>query len=197
MAFSSGTIVPEDLEEVGAVIFRAYRGENTYINAAYPDNLTKKGQEAGLQKLRKFTETSERARWEKVYDETTGKIVGVAVWLIYEHEKPANTSNPQQSSDQEFESEDAEWVAGLRRSFAELQVPFWQKNDLPLISTYATTTFRSAGANATHRSLCYDSGTRIPVSRSRQHVDEVWNTVCRQDWCKGALLLYYTRILQY
>jgi hypothetical protein len=192
MAFSVGTIVPEDLEELSTVIFRAYRGENPYINAAYPNNLTKEGQWAGLQKLRKLTETSEQARWEKVKDETTGKIVALAVWLINEHQKPASAPYHQQSSVQEFESEDAEFAATLRKSFGELQAPFWQENDLPLISMYSAAGFHSAAANITHRSLCHDSYTRVSVSRSRHYVDEIRHTICRRDWRKGALLIHHT-----
>jgi GNAT superfamily N-acetyltransferase len=194
MVFSVGTVIPEDLEEVSTVIFRAYRGENTYINAAYPNNLTKEGQWAGLQKLRKFTETSERARWEKVKDETTGKIVGLAVWLIYEHEKPTSAPYHQQLSDQKYESEDAEFAATLRKSFGELQAPFWPENDLPLISTYAIIASLSTEANDT-TDLCamtvapeyqYQGVGTMLMQSGTQFADEI-----------GAKVHYSSTILEY
>jgi hypothetical protein len=171
MSFTVGHVSPEDFEQVSAVIFEAYRGENAYINAWYPENLTKDGQAKGTQRLRNLAGATDLARFEKVTDGATGKIVGVAIWLVYEHEKPVMQ---QQSSERVFESEDAEFAAALSSSLNAVQAPFWQDNDVPLISEYTiTTAFELTEAYDIYRSSCYDCATRIPISRRRYLVDEV------------------------
>jgi hypothetical protein len=170
MSFSVGNVSPEDFEQVSAVIFKAYRGENAYINAVYPENLTKDGQAKGTQRLRSLAEATDLARFEKVTDGATGKIVGVAIWLVYENEKPATQ---QQLSERVFENEDAEFAAALSGSLAAVQAPFWQGNDVPLISEYTMTASELIEADNIYRSSRYDCATTIPMSRRRYLVDEV------------------------
>jgi hypothetical protein len=170
MSFSVGTVNPSDFDEVSAVIFQAYRGENAYINAVYPENLTKEGQAKGTQKLRSLAEVPNFARFEKVTDKATGKIVGVAIWLVYEKEKP---SSQQQAAERVFESEDAEFAAALGSALSAVQAPFWRDNEVPLMGTYTMNVFGHTEADTVDRSSRYDSATRVPVSRRGHLVDEV------------------------
>ncbi|KAF2865124.1 hypothetical protein BDV95DRAFT_599970 [Massariosphaeria phaeospora] len=132
MEFEVGPVRPEDMAQIMAVIFRAHRGENHYVNAVHPQNLTQDGQEKALKKLLSFTESSERSVWKKATTTTTGKIVGLAIWLVYETYKPVYTSG--NASRIEKIGEEAEWAAALNASLARAAAPFWEENDLPLIS---------------------------------------------------------------
>jgi hypothetical protein len=170
MSFLVENVSPDDFDQVSAVIFQAYRGENAYINAVYPENLTKEGQAKGTQKLRSLAEVPNFARFEKVTDKSTGKIVGVAIWLVYEKEKP---SSQQQAAERVFESEDAEFAAALSSALNAVQAPFWRDNEVPLMGTYTMNVFELKKANTVDRSSRYDRATRVPMSRCRYIVDEV------------------------
>jgi hypothetical protein len=69
-----------DLPQLGSVIFGAHQGQNPFVNATHPDNLTEEGQERGMKRLCSTAESAGEPRWEKVVDTETGEVSGVAIW---------------------------------------------------------------------------------------------------------------------
>ncbi|KAF2182069.1 hypothetical protein K469DRAFT_587722 [Zopfia rhizophila CBS 207.26] len=123
----------EDLKRLIPVIFDAYGGHNPYLNAAFPRNLTKEGQEKALQRVLDMQVSNETSQWEKVTDTATGEIIGGAMWLIYQKEKSEIHELDGPSGTWENETE-KEYAQALYNSYVREERAFWESNHLAPVS---------------------------------------------------------------
>lgn len=157
-----------------SVIFKAHRGENHYINCAFPNNLTSQGQVQALKKLQNSTNTAEVSYWEKVTDAVTGRIVGAAIWAIFTTHKPENATPP--IMDGLKVPRNVQYVKELDSSIARVEAKFWRDNTLPLTSQslrrrhdHAIEKFKLISS----RSLCPCCSTRVPTHGDRHIAHEI------------------------
>ncbi|KAF2842003.1 hypothetical protein M501DRAFT_998238 [Patellaria atrata CBS 101060] len=61
------------------------------INAIFPRNMTKEGEENAIQRCQYLIKVSPAVKWEKCTDTVTGEIIGGAMWIICENAKPPDS----------------------------------------------------------------------------------------------------------
>jgi hypothetical protein len=122
-----------DLATIVPIIFDAYGGEHPYLNAVFPHNLTKEGQDKALQRIVGIGASNEAAQWEKVVDAATGETIGAAMWLIFREQKSEahDMDGPEGTWDNEA---DKEYAQELYRSYTAEEQAFWNSNSLPVMS---------------------------------------------------------------
>ena len=92
--------------------------QSQFVNAVYPHNMTKEGQEKHCQTLLFVKSIDPSQRWLKATDNATGDIVGVAQWNVYDGPKPPEIEldGPDGIWDTQ---DDKEWAQALFRAFME------------------------------------------------------------------------------
>ena len=98
-----------------AIIFDGMNGQNHFINAIRPHNMTAKGREKAREDYLRMKHLDPSSRWLKATDRSTGELVGMAQWNVYEGEKPPekDLDGPPGKWDSE---EDKQWAVALFRS---------------------------------------------------------------------------------
>ena len=69
-------------------MFDAMNGSSPFVNAIYPDNMTLEGRKKALERHLQLKQLDPSQKWYSVVDTTTRRIAGMAMWNVYEGEKP-------------------------------------------------------------------------------------------------------------
>ena len=118
MKFTVSMCKDEDFGEMMPMMFGTMGGQSQFVNAVWPHNLTKEGQEKHRQGFLHMKSIDPSQRWLKAVDDETGKIVGVAEWLVYDGPKPPEV-DMDGPADYWDTQDDKEWTQALFRSFME------------------------------------------------------------------------------
>lgn len=174
MAFVIDVARPEDLAELTSVIFRSHEGKDHYVNCAYPDNLSPEGQSQALKKLQAIASAAEDSLWLKATDQTTGKIVGAAIWTTFMTRKPMSDASKKTNDEQGSRNE--EYVKQLNASIVQAGAEFWKNNALPLTSLFSPFAVLKKFSKTDIRclrSFSTCSGFRVSTQRNRYTSHEV------------------------
>ena len=98
-----------------AIIFDGMKGQNHFINAIRPHNMTSQGRERARQDYLRMKHLDPSSRWIKASERITDELVGMAQWNIYGDAKPPekDLDGPPGKWDTE---DDKEWAVELFRS---------------------------------------------------------------------------------
>ncbi|KAI9843958.1 MAG: hypothetical protein M1837_005999 [Sclerophora amabilis] len=93
MALTLDLCRDEDFREMTDVMFDSMAGNNEFVNAIYPHNMTKEGRDKHCARFLRAKNVDSTQRWLKVTDTATCEIIGVIRWNIYDdpQKKPAET----------------------------------------------------------------------------------------------------------
>ncbi|PVH97888.1 hypothetical protein DM02DRAFT_643929 [Periconia macrospinosa] len=129
MKFKLVPATEEDVGDVVRIMFRAYGGENEYINAVFPRGLTNEGAEAATKRVLPIRSG---VIWEKVVDADSGNTIGGAMWVLYKDAKPQkfDLDGPPGTWETPMEKE---YAQALFKSEMEDEAEFWEKTQLPIM----------------------------------------------------------------
>ena len=97
-----------------ALIFDGMAGQNHFINAIRPHNMTSLGREKAREDYLHMKRLDPSSRWIKASERATGELVGMAQWNVYEDKPPEkDLDGPPGKWDTE---DDKEWAVELFRS---------------------------------------------------------------------------------
>lgn len=183
-------------------MFDAINGSSPFVNALYPDNMTLEGREKAVDRHLELKRLDASQKWEKGVETTTGEIAGMAMWNVYEREKPLEMDLDGPPGYWPTEDE-REFAKAIFRSFMEYRRKIIKETPGPVMCMYCCVLafflcprrshFRSAADWVStfappRRSFGHDGCTQIPIPRSWRTSHEVGHRARRQDWCAGKSL---------
>jgi hypothetical protein len=118
MTFTIAMCKDDDFADMMPMMFGTMGGYSQFINALWPHNLTKEGQEKHRQGFLHSKAGDSSQRWLKATDKESGKIVGIAEWLVYDGPKPAEVGLDHPAGYWDTPDEE-EWAQALFKSFME------------------------------------------------------------------------------
>ncbi|CAI6331890.1 unnamed protein product [Periconia digitata] len=132
MAYEVATASDDDLRQIIPIFFKAYGGQNEYINAVFPRGLTKDGEEMTIQRMIFINSVAPTVKWEKITDTSSGKIIGGAMWSLHEDAKPQRfpLDGPPGTWETDLEKE---YAKALFDSLGVDEHKYYEEHDLPFM----------------------------------------------------------------
>ncbi|PVI01012.1 hypothetical protein DM02DRAFT_642119 [Periconia macrospinosa] len=133
MAFEVTTASDDDVRQIIRIMFKAYDGKNEYINAVFPRGLTHEGEDITNQRMLSIKHANPGVKWEKITDSVSGKIIGGAMWTLFQDSKPVkfNLDGPPGTWMTEIEKE---YAQALFVSVGVDEYKYFAENNLPFMS---------------------------------------------------------------
>jgi hypothetical protein len=138
MPFELSTVNKEEMKDVIDMLFKAYDGSSSFVNAVYPHKLTDHGIEgldmvvARLQYLRDIDPS---VRWYKVTDTDTGEIVSASQWNVYDKEKAPEMMLDGPPGSWETEA-DKKYAIEMFESFITPRYTRYREVDVPIVCRF-------------------------------------------------------------
>jgi hypothetical protein len=135
MEFEVATASDDDIRQIVRVMFKAYGGNNVYINAVFPRGLTQEGEDLTVERLLYIKNIAQGVKWEKVTDSSNGRIIGGAMWALHEDAKLQRF--PLDGPPGTWESElEKEYAQALFSSLGIDENEYYEENELPFMSMW-------------------------------------------------------------
>ena len=189
MDFTVDFCKDEDFEAMMPVMFGAMAGRSQFVNAVYPHNLTPEGQKKHEQTFLYLKSIDPSQRWLKATDNSTGEMVGIAQWNVYDGAKPPEIEldGPPGTWDTD---DDKEWAQAMFTAYMEDRRRIIREATGPVICMCVVDSPAVVGANSLWADLSYrphdhDRGSSLPVSWSGYGSDQVGNRSCRRNRRRG------------
>lgn len=135
MPLEISSVSDDDIRKFVPDLFEAMGGDNNFVNATYPENLTEEGQKTAAERFIEHGKMDPTVRWCKVVDTDLGEIIGVSQWSVVQLHKPPEVDMDGPPGTWASDK-DKEYARALNRSFMAYRREVFRKNELPIMSKY-------------------------------------------------------------